>query len=95
MNTIIQNENFTDWKVVINDEYIDLKEINNIIKCEYIEPRGFPKGRRNLHESDFDCAKRIWGGNRVIKRRIQNNQETTFASFLELIIMKIPPHLLH
>lgn len=45
--------------MVINDEYIDLKEINNIIKCEYIEPEwGFPKGRRNLHESDFDCAKR-------------------------------------
>ena len=44
--------------MVINDEYIDLKEINNIIKCEYIEPGRFPKGRRNLHESDFDCAKR-------------------------------------
>ena len=41
-----------------NDNY-DIKSINNLVPKVYSETEwGFPKGRRNLHESDIDCARR-------------------------------------
>ena len=45
--------------IIINNQKIDLKWIHENIKCTYQSPEwGFPKGRRNLHEKDIDCAKR-------------------------------------
>ena len=41
-----------------NEEY-DLTKINELVPKIYTETEwGFPKGRRNLRESDIDCAKR-------------------------------------
>ena len=41
------------------DKYFNISDINNEVEYIYDEPEwGFPKGRRNLHESDFDCANR-------------------------------------
>jgi 8-oxo-dGTP pyrophosphatase MutT (NUDIX family) len=41
-----------------NEEY-NLKKINELVPKIYTETEwGFPKGRRNLRESDLDCAKR-------------------------------------
>ena len=45
--------------VSINNEHITFNKINTIVPVIYDSPEwGFPKGRRNLHESDLDCAKR-------------------------------------
>lgn len=42
-----------------NNKYLSLEEINNNIEFIYNEAEwGFPKGRRNLKESDIDCAVR-------------------------------------
>ena len=43
----------------VDDYIIDLKSIHNEVDILYETPEwGFPKGRRNLRESDLDCAKR-------------------------------------
>ena len=43
----------------IQDNYYDIKKINNSVPKIYSETEwGFPKGRRNLRELDIDCAKR-------------------------------------
>ena len=40
-----------------NDIFIDLKIINGGVEYIYSSPEwGFPKGRRNLYESDLNCA---------------------------------------
>jgi len=40
-----------------NDTFIDLKVINDGVDKIYSSPEwGFPKGRRNLYESDLNCA---------------------------------------
>ena len=40
-----------------DDEVFDI--INKEVPIVYESPEwGFPKGRRNMHESDLDCAKR-------------------------------------
>jgi 8-oxo-dGTP pyrophosphatase MutT (NUDIX family) len=40
-----------------NDSFIDLNELNRIVQKIYLSPEwGFPKGRRNLYESDLNCA---------------------------------------
>jgi 8-oxo-dGTP pyrophosphatase MutT (NUDIX family) len=40
-----------------NDTFIDLKLINEGVEYIYASPEwGFPKGRRNLYESDLNCA---------------------------------------
>lgn len=42
-----------------NGDFYDLKTLIEQCKQEWIEPEwGFPKGRRNSQESDFDCALR-------------------------------------
>lgn len=42
-----------------SDVYIDLNEIHKKKQIYYYNPEwGFPKGRRNLYESDLDCALR-------------------------------------
>ena len=42
-----------------NNILIKLVELEQAIDILYLNPEwGFPKGRRNLYESDFDCAKR-------------------------------------
>jgi len=42
-----------------NEEYITLDILNSKISYVYLETEwGIPKGRRNLKESDIDCAKR-------------------------------------
>ena len=43
--------------MVINDEYIDLKEINNIIKCEYIEPNGDSRKAAAISEWFWLCKR--------------------------------------
>jgi len=41
------------------DKFINFEELNNVVECIYLTPEwGFPKGRRNLYESDLNCAKR-------------------------------------
>ena len=41
----------------IDEEVITLESINEKVPYVYFEPEwGFPKGRRNLKESDLDCA---------------------------------------
>jgi 8-oxo-dGTP pyrophosphatase MutT (NUDIX family) len=43
----------------LQDEDYDIEKINNLVPKIYNETEwGFPKGRRNLRESDIDCAKR-------------------------------------
>ena len=43
--------------ITINDELYNLKKINDTTPYIYDTPEwGFPKGRRNLHEKDLDCA---------------------------------------
>ena len=43
----------------LQDEEYDIEKINNLVPKIYNETEwGFPKGRRNLRESDIDCAKR-------------------------------------
>ena len=43
----------------IRNENYNIKKINNLVPKIYNETEwGFPKGRRNLRESDIDCAKR-------------------------------------
>ena len=46
--------------VMINDtDKVTLISLNKDVDCYYEEPEwGFPKGRRNLHESDYNCAVR-------------------------------------
>lgn len=41
------------------DSFVDIYELNKKISIMYYTPEwGFPKGRRNLHESDLECANR-------------------------------------
>ena len=41
----------------LNDKHLTLDNLINSIECEWTEPEwGFPKGRRNNNESDFQCA---------------------------------------
>ena len=43
---------------ILNEHY-DIKKLNDLVPKIYSETEwGFPKGRRNLKESDIDCAKR-------------------------------------
>lgn len=43
----------------INNNIITFEEINKQVPIIYESPEwGFPKGRRNLYETDLDCAKR-------------------------------------
>ena len=43
--------------IEVNNEIITLNIINDKVPYVYLEPEwGFPKGRRNLKESDIDCA---------------------------------------
>ena len=43
----------------LNGEFINLQKILNSIETNWTEPEwGFPKGRRNLRESDINCAAR-------------------------------------
>lgn len=45
--------------ITISNIFISLKLIHTNIPILYNEPEwGFPKGRRNIRESDLDCAKR-------------------------------------
>lgn len=45
--------------IKITNIYISLKIIHTNLPVLYYEPEwGFPKGRRNVRESDLDCAKR-------------------------------------
>ena len=45
--------------IIVNGKTINLEWIHNNTICTYTSPEGgFPKGRRNLHELDLDCAKR-------------------------------------
>jgi 8-oxo-dGTP pyrophosphatase MutT (NUDIX family) len=45
--------------VKVDNEHLDLKKINRDTKCYWKTPEwGFPKGRRNLKESDYNCANR-------------------------------------
>ena len=45
--------------ITINNEYYNLDKLINSIKHSYNEPEwGFPKGRRNYQEKDFNCAMR-------------------------------------
>ncbi len=62
---LLAKEKFNNLKngVIINDEMYDLKllieESNNYQNWE--EPEwGYPKGRRNPYEKDYDCAIREW-----------------------------------
>ena len=42
-----------------NNTVVTLTTLNNEVDCNYYEPEwGFPKGRRNLHEDDYDCSVR-------------------------------------
>lgn len=42
-----------------NKRKLSLDILINSIECKWIDPEwGFPKGRRNNNEKDFDCAKR-------------------------------------
>ena len=45
---------------MINDtDKVTLISLNKDVECNYEEPEwGFPKGRRNLHETDYHCAVR-------------------------------------
>jgi 8-oxo-dGTP pyrophosphatase MutT (NUDIX family) len=65
VNSTINNEykesyiKFTKLKngFIINNNFISLIEINKIFPYIYKEPEwGFPKGRRNLFETDVKCA---------------------------------------
>ncbi len=52
-----------------NNRFIDLDELNTTIPIIYYTPEwGFPKGRRNLHESDLDCALREFEEETGIKK---------------------------
>jgi len=64
--------------IKINKNIITLETINNDTEYIYTEPEwGFPKGRRNLKESDMDCAIREF------------NEETGIANTeYELLDMK-------
>lgn len=43
----------------LSDSVLTFKSINDYVECIYYEPEwGFPKGRRDLYESDIDCAMR-------------------------------------
>tara|TARA_A100001015_G_scaffold321386_1_gene451862 strand:+ start:2633 stop:3421 length:789 start_codon:yes stop_codon:yes gene_type:complete len=45
--------------ITINDESYNLDMLIKESNSEWVEPEwGFPKGRRNLHEKDYDCALR-------------------------------------
>ena len=55
--------------LVDENKYIDLNILNSEVKINYEKPEwGFPKGRRNLRESDLDCAIREFEEETLIKQ---------------------------
>lgn len=45
--------------VSVNSKYISIKSLMGDTESKYTEPEWtFPKGRRNIHENDLDCAQR-------------------------------------
>ena len=54
---IVNNDFETLWNTLWMNK--NNRQYHNNIKCTYESPEwGFPKGRRNLHEKDIDCAMR-------------------------------------
>ena len=59
----ISKDKFTTLKtgVMMNGEVLNLENLINESTDEWTEPEwGFPKGRRNYQERDYDCAIREW-----------------------------------
>lgn len=54
---------------LVNGKYFKLEELIKESNIQYVEKEwGFPKGRRNLKESDYDCALREFEEETGIKR---------------------------
>ena len=65
----------------IDDMYIDLSELNRIVKILYLTPEwGFPKGRRNLYETDINCAIREFEEETGIKNKTYELLKTPVIS---------------